>query len=278
MLDTTLTAPKTGPATTSGSNARRTVFFIFSSGGSKRMGAVGADRELELKKGFVRGDPARVASTAQLSANLRELTRPEGQRHRLSTVPLRVVVGVVGELVPRPAEPASRQLVVPPDEETARRLLAIGLLASASKELAPQGERTVRSTRKRLPAVDEMNVLERRLRLFGRPVRSPNPGRAQFGVVVIAEVAVGAVLPQIGKIAARGRVEETFGLAAKDLKGQLGKSVAGEREAARYGHTRVAPPLLAAEEAADRQRLVGPRERVQMLGVDLPDLRLELPD
>src|SRR5712692_3457285 len=134
---------------------------------------------------------------------------------------------MVGELVSRAAEPAPRQLVVPADEEPARRLLPIRLLAPASKEFAPQDEGTVRSTRERFPAVDEVNVLERRLRRVRRPVRPAAPGRAELDVVVVAEVPVGAVLAEVRQIASRGRVKEARGLAAKGLECQLGKSVAG---------------------------------------------------
>src|SRR2546422_877534 len=72
-LVTTLTTAKAGEAATEKTRARRTAFFIFRS--SERMGAVRADRELELEEGFVRLDSAGVTTLAQLSPDLRELDR-----------------------------------------------------------------------------------------------------------------------------------------------------------------------------------------------------------
>src|SRR5436190_634441 len=56
------------------------------------MGAMGADRELNLQQQLLGRLALRVLTPPQLAANLRELAWPEGQKERLPSVALRCVV------------------------------------------------------------------------------------------------------------------------------------------------------------------------------------------
>ncbi len=146
------------------------------------MGAVGADRKLELEERFVRGDAAGIPAAPQLPADLGKLARPERQDHRLPGVALGSVVGVVGGLDPRAGEPALGELVLAGEEPPAGGLLSselLGLVAAAAKELAPQRGRPVVARAQRLPAQGEVDRLElrpaprlvRRRGVGSRPVR-----------------------------------------------------------------------------------------------------------
>ena len=102
------------------------------------MGAVGADRELELQDGFVRLDSSGVSPLSQLSPDLGELARPERQDGCFAPVALTGVVLVVGKFVPTSGEPALAESVVAGHVEAAGALLSVELLAPAAKELAAQ--------------------------------------------------------------------------------------------------------------------------------------------
>jgi len=60
------------------------------------MGAVGADRKLELKKQLVGRLSVGVLAASKLAPELGELARPEGEKKGLAAVCLRGVGGVPG--------------------------------------------------------------------------------------------------------------------------------------------------------------------------------------
>src|SRR5258706_12936636 len=135
---------------------------------SERMGAVGADRKLELEERFVRGDAAGIPAAPQLPADLGKLARPERQDHRLPGVALGSVVGVVGRLDPRAGEPALGELVLAGEEPPAGGLLSselLWLVGAAAKELPPPAGRPGVPRAQRLPAPGEV----------GRPEPRPAP-------------------------------------------------------------------------------------------------------
>src|SRR5437867_321475 len=106
---------------------------------SERMGAMRADRKLNLKQSLVGRDAPGVAAPAQFTANLRELARPERDGHGLAVVALGLVVGVIRGFDAGSDEPTLGELVLAGKKPAARRLLAAGLLrliAPAPKELA----------------------------------------------------------------------------------------------------------------------------------------------
>src|SRR2546422_764460 len=117
--------------------ARRS-FFGCIGDTSERMGAVGADRELELKKQLVGRLSVGVLPAPQLPPELGELAGPEGEQEGLAAVPLRRVIGVPGRLDPRPGEPALRELVLAGKEPALGRLVAEPILAPALDELVPK--------------------------------------------------------------------------------------------------------------------------------------------
>src|SRR2546423_1712718 len=89
----------------------------------KRMRAVRADGELQLEEDLVDGAQISVLRVPQLSANLAELRRPEGERRGDAFVAARVVE--VGAIEPHAGEPALAELIVERCVETfsiARRI------------------------------------------------------------------------------------------------------------------------------------------------------------
>src|SRR5262245_22115464 len=150
------------------------------------MGAVSADRELKLNEAFVGRDASRVPPLPELAAHLGELGRLEGEGGGPASVTEGLVGGAVGELVAGGGEPAPGQLIVAADVEAARLLRASGLLAAAPVELAPQDEGPVGFSLERLPTVNEVDVLQRRVRVFRGSVGTATPRRADLDVVVIA--------------------------------------------------------------------------------------------
>src|SRR5712692_7107285 len=88
----------------------------------ERMGAVGADRELDLEESLVGGDSAGVSATTQLPTNLRELAWPERDRRGLAGVALHLVIRVIGGLDARPDEPALGELILAREEPSASGL------------------------------------------------------------------------------------------------------------------------------------------------------------
>src|SRR5450756_1839433 len=145
MLVTMWTVASAGRATRA-RNARIMSFFILVS--SERMGAVGANRKLQLKKRFVGGHAARIAAAPDLPAHLGELARPEGQGQRLAAVAQPLVVRAVGELVARAGKQPTGELVIAARVEAPGCLCAAGLLPPAAEELAAQDEGAVRPSLK----------------------------------------------------------------------------------------------------------------------------------
>src|SRR2546425_4987063 len=99
------------------------VGFIMNS--LERVGAMGADRELDLKKQLIGGLSIRVLAASKLATDLGELARPERQKKSLPSVSLRGIVGMLRRLDARPREPALRELVLA-GEEPAREALVHG--------------------------------------------------------------------------------------------------------------------------------------------------------
>src|SRR2546425_7677588 len=71
-------------------------FVDFIGSSSERVGAMGADRELNLKKKLVGGLSIGVLAAPELAAELGELARPERQKKSLAPVPLRGIIGMLG--------------------------------------------------------------------------------------------------------------------------------------------------------------------------------------
>jgi hypothetical protein len=151
------------------------------------------------------------------------------------------------------------------------------LLAHAPEELAADDELAVGPPLQRLPAVDEVEVLELCPRVGRDAVEPAAVTRADLDVVVVAEVAVDAVLRVPRELARRGRVEEVVDVAGEDLSVDLGERVAGQLDQLGDRGARVRPPLLAPEQVDDGERLVRPRQHVEVQRVDLSELGLELP-
>src|SRR5256885_15322390 len=108
------------------------------------MGAVGADRELQLEKELGRRVVRQVVVSApQLGPELRELAGPERQEAGDPAVFQAGVVGMLGLLVAGADEPALGELIVAGDESAPGRGSAPELLAAAAEQLAAEGERTV---------------------------------------------------------------------------------------------------------------------------------------
>jgi len=105
-------------------NRTRAARFFFIDMTSEGMGAVSADRKLELKKRFVRGDASGIPAAPQLPADLGKLARPEGQDHRLAGVAFGGVVGMIRRLDPPSGEPALGELVLAGKEPADGRLPA----------------------------------------------------------------------------------------------------------------------------------------------------------
>src|SRR5262245_44257278 len=110
------------------------------------MGAVGADRELELQEEFVRRlDAVEQVELAppQLAAELRELARRERQENCLAAVAARGVGSVLGGLDPAAHRPALRELPIAREEPAERVFGPEFLLAAAADHLAAHRGRTV---------------------------------------------------------------------------------------------------------------------------------------
>src|SRR5207249_8256406 len=90
---------------------------------SERMGAVGADRELDLKEQFVGRLAVGVLTAPDLAPKLGEFAWPEGENKGLAPVCLRGIVGMPGRLHPRPREPALRELVLTGEEPAVGHLV-----------------------------------------------------------------------------------------------------------------------------------------------------------
>ncbi len=136
--------------------------------------------------------------------------------------------GAVRELVARARVPPPAQLIVAADEEPLRVLAAVGLLALAPEVFAAEDERAVGPALERLPAVDEMDVLE--ARRVGRrgPVVPVGVGDAELDVVIVAEVPERAVLAVVRDVALARSGEEGLGASVDDLEVELGERVAGQ--------------------------------------------------
>src|SRR6266545_1514350 len=237
----------------------------------ERMGAVGADRELELQEELVGGlvGQAEVAAP-QLTPQLRELARPEGQDAGDAGVSLRVVIGVLGGLETGAREPAPGELVVAGGVPADRRLVAGRLLALAAVDLSAQEQRMIKAGLERLRAVGQVEAFQARVRVLRRAVGAEAIGEAEIQVGGVGQVHEDPVVPVVGEIAALRRLEKTFCVAAEDLQRAFGEHVSHREE---LGHRDAGadPPLLAAEEVDDRQRLVGPGEDVPVERVDLAE-------
>src|SRR3954452_15183961 len=109
----------------------------------KGMGAMGADRKLELEQEFVGGHRFGVSRPPQLTAYLAELTGPVGQRHRLRGVVRRREIRPIRAIDARAGEPAASHLVVARHVIPGRLLLTVGLIPPAPDHFRSADERVV---------------------------------------------------------------------------------------------------------------------------------------
>ena len=96
------------------------------------MGAVGADRKLQLNESLVGRYAACIAPPPQLPAYLGELARPERQGQGLADVAKPLVGRAVGELIARAGEHPPSELVIGARVEPPARLRPSGLLPAAA--------------------------------------------------------------------------------------------------------------------------------------------------
>src|SRR5207249_11250106 len=143
---------------------------------SERMGAVGADRELDLKEQFVGRLAVGVLTAPDLAPKLGEFAWPEGENKGLAPVCLRGIVGMPGRLHPRPREPALRELVLTGEEPAVGHLVPERIPAPAPDELAPERGGAVRRGSQRFPPQGRIDSLEARLRPRRQAVRPPAAG------------------------------------------------------------------------------------------------------
>src|SRR4029079_9497911 len=113
---TLASAPTARPKRPKRKTAREKALKIFMTIPLERMGAMGADRELELEEGLVRGVADTVVPAPQLASELGELARPEGQGGRRAVVAQESGVGAGGRLRAAAHEPAFGELPVAGDE------------------------------------------------------------------------------------------------------------------------------------------------------------------
>src|SRR3982750_1834059 len=163
-VETTFTFAEAGvgasPSARTNAAVRSTVFFISS---SKRMGAVSADRELQLEKPLGGVDTAGVPAVPELAAKLRELARPERQRERLPRVVLPVVVGAGRPFDARARVPPLGELVLARDEPSPPFLAAVDLVAAAAEELAANRGGPVKALLQGLPAEGAVDRFQARV-------------------------------------------------------------------------------------------------------------------
>src|SRR5205809_6725136 len=95
------------------------------------MGAVGADRELELEEELIGGDVLAVARVAVLAPDLAELARPVGEEQGSALVHERGIVRALRTVESDAREPALRELVLPGD------VRAEGAGPGAAPQVAP---------------------------------------------------------------------------------------------------------------------------------------------
>src|SRR5262245_49911817 len=110
---------------------------------SKRMRTMGSDRELELKKKFIRQITEGVIGPPVLPPHLTELARPIGHHQRLAKIVKRFVVGMRGLVVASPPEPSARELVLARHVIAERVLLRDRLLSPAPDQLRSADERAI---------------------------------------------------------------------------------------------------------------------------------------
>src|SRR5579864_8383702 len=207
------------PAGTRRARRRERVRCVSCSVASERMGAVGADRELELEERLVGGDASGIAAAAELAPELGELARPERQEDRLAAVVLRLIVRVRGPLGAGAREPALGELVLARHEPASGRLPAVRLVAAAPEELAADRRGAVEAALERLPPERRIDGFESRVardlvrRLL---VRAVPVGEAELEVARIRYVAVRAVVRVVGEIAAMRRGKEALRVAPED--------------------------------------------------------------
>src|SRR6185295_7063161 len=237
----------------------------------ERMGAVGADRELKLQEELVGGLAGEaVVAAPELGPKLGELARPEGQGAGRAGVAQGVVVGVVGRLVTRAQEPALGELVVAGGVPTDRFLRAVRLLAAAAVDLAAQRRRAIGAGLQRLPAIGQVQSLQPRVGVLRRAVRADAVGEAEVQVGGLGQVHEHAVMAVVREIAAALAREEPLRLAAEDLQGALGEDVTYRQEAGDRD-SGADPSFLAAQQVDHGQRLVGPRQNVEVEAVHLAE-------
>src|SRR5262245_14152738 len=86
------------------------------------MRTMGSDRELKLKKKFIRDIADGVIRPPVLAPDLAELTRPVGHHQRLAGITKRLVVGMRRPVVASTRKPSTSELIV------ARHVVAEGVL------------------------------------------------------------------------------------------------------------------------------------------------------
>src|SRR2546426_1937069 len=246
------------------------IFRVFMAFSSERMGAMGADRELKLQENLVGDDSLRVGPAAQLTAKLRELARPEGQKKRLAPIPEGRIVGAVGGLRPGANEPAFRELIVSGKVPTCG-MAGGDHLCAASHALAAESRGAIGGGAQRLPPVDRVHPLESCLGIRGSAVRPQGVREAQIQVGGFGQILENSVVCIVGQIAARRSREEARRLTPERLERHLGEDVAGKRDHFGRGDARADPALLSPEEVDDGQGLVGPGEHVQVERVDFSE-------
>src|ERR1017187_2813929 len=241
------------------------------------MRAVRTNRKLQLEKDLVgridfgSARMAFVTAAPELSPNLGELARPEGQGGGNASILLGGVVRVVGRLHARSGEPAFGELVLARDEPSSRGLDAVGLVAPAAEKLAPQGGGAVIAVRERFPAKRRVDCLEARHRVRRRSVRARPVGETEIEIRGVAQVAEYPVVPVVGEIAALLSDEQSGRIPPEDLCGDLREGISGQGHELGERHTGSDPPFLASQEVDDREGRIRPREDVQVKGVDFAE-------
>jgi hypothetical protein len=79
---------------------------------SERMRTMGSDRELKLKKKFIRQITNGVIGPPILAPYLAELARPIGQHQRLAGIAQRLVLSMCGPVVASAGKPSTGELIV----------------------------------------------------------------------------------------------------------------------------------------------------------------------
>src|SRR4051812_24554372 len=117
----------------------------------ERVGAVRADRELELEEQLVGRRAVAVCRAPVLTSQLAELARPVRHEQRLAGVGHGRVVGPIRAIETDAREPAPRELIIPGHVVAEGSLRSGRLFAITPDNLAARDERAVDRTLQRLP-------------------------------------------------------------------------------------------------------------------------------